>query len=495
MAAEPKYATPRNLERRTLGPEVRTIMERMGTPAMPWQAQVVDVCYEVDEERAETGALPPGVERENFLPLFYREGRVTVQRQSGKTTKALARHIHRHTIGPSHGWGRRPVSLYLAQSAMASQDKMLEEWAPAIEDSPYLSDVAQVIRSNGRAAIRWNPPGGRILTAPPNKKGGHGVTGVDLVDIDEAFAHRDGAAEQGVGPTQITRVSPQIYITSTAGDATSEYLWGKVDDGRARCESGKYGRIAYFEWASPKDADLLDPEVLLRDHPAAGLTQPIEALIHAIESMASGKEGMDGARRAYGNIWTASAKRIIPAAAWAACMDLESQIVGRVTLAADASPSLDNRWATITASGLNARGRVHSEIVDRRPGVDWLADRLADLEQSWLSIYRLMLDPTGPIGTVLPTIVEKTYVEVVETDASTMANACGRFHADILAEGVAHLGQEALDSAAEGAAKRTLLDRWAWARRTSAEDISPLVAATLGHWDVVTNPDSPLEMG
>lgn len=495
MSAEPRFYTPRNPERRTLGPEVCEIMAGLGTPPMPWQSQVLAVAYEVDEEKAATGVLPPGIERADFMPLWYGEIRVTVQRQAGKTTKALARHLDRQKNGARRGWGRRPTTIYMAQTAMASQDKMLEEWVPAIEDSPYLADVAQVIRSNGRAAVRFNPPGGRLITAPPSKSGGHGVTGVDLADIDEAFAHRDGTPEQGIGPTMITRVSPQIYITSTAGTKESEYLWGKVDDGRARCQSGKFGRIGYFEWSALKEDDLTDPAVLLRTHPAAGLTQPIDALLAAIDRMASSKEGMDGARRAYGNIWTSSALRIIPAAAWAACLDLESTIVGRVTLAADASPDLVDRWATITASGVNASGRVHSEIVDRRPGVDWLADRLASLEESWLTITKVKVDPTGPIGTVLSDIVAKSYVDVETVDASEMANACGRYHSDIIAGYAAHLGQEALDAAVDGAAKRQLLDRWAWARRTSSEDISPLVAATLGHMDVVTNPDNPLEMG
>jgi ABC-type sulfate transport system substrate-binding protein len=39
-----------------------------------------------------------------------------------------------------------------------------------------------------------------------------------------------------------------------------------------------------------------------------------------------------------------------------------------------------------------------------------------------------------------------------------------------------------------GAARRTLLDAWAWARRTSQTDISPLVAATAARWAIINAP-------
>jgi hypothetical protein len=42
--------------------------------------------------------------------------------------------------------------------------------------------------------------------------------------------------------------------------------------------------------------------------------------------------------------------------------------------------------------------------------------------------------------------------------------------------------QPELSAALAGATKRSLGDAWAWSRRNSAVDISPLVAATLALW-------------
>jgi hypothetical protein len=41
-----------------------------------------------------------------------------------------------------------------------------------------------------------------------------------------------------------------------------------------------------------------------------------------------------------------------------------------------------------------------------------------------------------------------------------------------------------LDSAIKGAAKRTLGEAWAWSRKSSDVDISPLVSVTLAFWGI-----------
>jgi hypothetical protein len=45
-----------------------------------------------------------------------------------------------------------------------------------------------------------------------------------------------------------------------------------------------------------------------------------------------------------------------------------------------------------------------------------------------------------------------------------------------------HLGTPELVNALRGAAKRPLGEAWAWSRKSSAVDISPLVTVTLALW-------------
>jgi hypothetical protein len=74
-------------------------------------------------------------------------------------------------------------------------------------------------------------------------------------------------------------------------------------------------------------------------------------------------------------------------------------------------------------------------------------------------------------------------------DARDQVNGCGALYDAVVAGTVAHRGQAALDDAVAGAARRTLLDAWAWARRSSHADICPLVAATMALWALRTAPE------
>jgi hypothetical protein len=207
--------------------------------------------------------------------------------------------------------------------------------------------------------------------------------------------------------------------------------------------------------------------------------------------------------RAFCNLWTSVATRIIPAREWKLCADPGGKIKerSRLYLAADSSPSLTgNRWSAITVSGYREDGRVQTEVLEHAAGLDWLVEAIAALTRKW-PIDSLRVDPKSPIAAVLPDIKRSANTAIVETDTETMAAACSRYHEDVirtaraleagtpLKGGLAHLADPALDAAVDGAAKRTLLDAFAFARRTSTADICPLVSAAQSHWEAVVHPE------
>jgi len=65
--------------------------------------------------------------------------------------------------------------------------------------------------------------------------------------------------------------------------------------------------------------------------------------------------------------------------------------------------------------------------------------------------------------------------------------ACGDFHDAAVHAQLAHRGDYRLTDAVAGATKRQVADAWAWRRRGGA-DITPLVAATLARWGIVSTP-------
>lgn len=490
----PRFETPRNYERETLGPEVAEIARALSFEPMPWNLDNWDVMYEytlVDDPRWGL------VQR-----LWYREARITVPRQSSKTTSTLVRHVDRMVNGAARGWGTRPVAAFTMQHASDARLKMVEEWMPIVEGSPWSPDLeletsASFVLSNGKEAIKW-PGHGRMGTFPPNKSGAHGGV-LDLVDIDEAFAFYDDRAEAGSRPAMITRPSPQIVVQSTMGTAESHYLNDKVKDGRERVESGLESHVYYLEYAAdPERHDIHNPEHWPEFMPALGYTQTLEALEMEHDAYMGSDEpdkGEAGWARAFCNMRTEVLDRIIPADSWEACFDIDAMIErgGRVWMAADASPSLTgNRWGAITISGYTPDGKIVTEVVEHAPGLGWMAKAIGALTRV-RTIESVRVDPKSPVRSVLDDIKNEANATVLTTDAEVMGAACTRYHEDIIGtkahpSTARHRGQAMLNAAVEGAAKRTLLDAWAFARRTSSSDICPLVSAVQSHWDAAINP-------
>jgi hypothetical protein len=80
-------------------------------------------------------------------------------------------------------------------------------------------------------------------------------------------------------------------------------------------------------------------------------------------------------------------------------------------------------------------------------------------------------------------------VPVRGLDGPEHAQACGRFVDAVNEETLRHLGSLDLLNAIRAAKTRSLGDRWAWSRKSSSADISPLVAATLALWAAMGQPD------
>lgn len=422
---------------------------------MPWQQQVLDVALEID---AATGKLA------------YREVVLTVPRQSGKTTLLLVLILLRALGSPLQN------IRYTAQTGSDARKKWTDDWLPILDASTF-SRFYRVRLTNGHEALRFNNGSLQALLAT-TQKAGHGGT-IDLGILDEAFAHADARLEQALKPAMITRPQPQLWVVSTAGTPDkSPYLWGKVDIGRGAVDGGMTGSVAYFEWSAADDLDPADPETWWSCMPALGYTVTEGAVASDFASMDLGEF-----ERAYLNRWkTAMTEPVIPLAIWNALVDEHSEPLDPVCFAFDVSP---DRFASIAAAGVRADGRMHVEILERAHGTAWLPDRLAELKSH--RPVAIVCDPVGPAGSVLAAL-EQRKVDIVTVTAQEHARACGMLYdlATELGPGgdrqLHHLGDPDLLTALDGACKRPLGDAWAWSRKSSSVDISPLVAATLALW-------------
>jgi phage terminase large subunit-like protein len=427
------------------------LAELMGKPLMPWQRQVVNVAGELLDDGTPA----------------YREVRVTIPRQSGKTLSLLVVELDR-----SLNWGPQQHTLYAAQDRNNSRAKW-EEQSEMLQVTP-LRRVFKVRARNGSEQWRFPKTGSTVGITASGESSGHGQT-LDLGIIDEAFAQRDERLAQAFRPAMMTRENAQMWVVSTMGTDESFFLHDRVDDGRARVEAGERQGVAYFEWSAGDDDDPDNPETWWRCMPALGHTVTEKVIRADHDAMEPGEFA-----RAYLNRRASGGRPVIDPISWAGCRDSRSQLAGLPCFSVDVTP--DRSAASIGVAGWRPDGRRHLEVVDHRPNTDWLVERLHALQRRWQP-WPVIVDPGGPAGALL---VDLAAAGVTTETVSTReyAHACGQLFDAVVEGAVRHLEQPVLNLAVFAARKRPMGDAWAWARKTGG-DISPLVAVTLAHYGLV----------
>jgi hypothetical protein len=351
-----------------------------------------------------------------------------------------------------------------------------------IESTPDLDrEVKQVRISNEEQSIELKS-GARVDFVARSGSTARGWSG-DMVFMDEAFA----VADDHIGalmPIMFARPNWQLWYASSAGKPASHVL-RRI---RQRGIDGDPG-LAYYEWsveeaiyrANPEGV-AANPEYWAKANPSFGIRITAETLQLAQRSM----EAVEYAREVLG-IWDdPRGAPLIDPLAWARLIDPTSRISGSMVFALDVSPQLES--GAIGVAGYRDDGLVHIEIpgrdgqLDHRRGVDWMVGRVVELNNLW-GPAAWILDPGGPAGALL-TDLHDAGIEPILVNSRELAQACGSVLAAASSapatSPLRHLGQIELDEAVRAAKKRDIGDGgWAWGRRATEQDISPLVATTL----------------
>lgn len=420
---------------------------------MPHQRHVVDTALEVDEE----GRLVYGVVV------------LVMPRQNGKTT----------TVESLLTWGthRRAdsTSVYAAQTRLMARERLLDEYEfKRLQRSQATRGRYLCRRSNGSEGIYWRNAS-KIVVVANTDDAGHGLT-TDQAVVDEAFAHQDLTMVAALSPTMITRPDPQLWIISTPGDGTDGLLMHYQDVGLASLYDPDTN-VAYFEW-SREDSDAVDdPAVWHRVVPALGLT--IDERRLRLELVSLGEPEFDRAYLCHRREETVEQK--IPAAAWARQLRDRDDVKPERPFVLAFDVAHDRASASIAVAARTGHGHELVVIVDRRPGTSWLVPELERLQQ----LHRpagTWADRRAPAGSMIDRVAAKG-VPVSEPDVVQFSQSTGVLYDALVDVGdIVHLGQPELDSAVAQAHTRPLGDSWAWNRRDSPVDISPLCAATLAAW-------------
>ena len=432
---------------------VREVAAMLGTPLMPWQAQVA---------RVATERLDDGRWR---YPVVI----VTVPRQSGKTTLMRSVLVQRTLM-------REQLAFYTAQTGKDARARWVD-LVKAAEESPLMGHLCTVRRAAGDSGLMW-PNGSRITPFAPTPKSLHGYT-PPLVMIDEAFAF-DAAAgnalEGAIRPAQITIRDRQWWIVSTAGTAESTWLRRWVDLGRQAVQDGNPDSgICYVEYSAPDGADVYDPEVWRSFHPALGLTVSQAALEADAASTPRGEW-----ERAYANRWTQSTDTILPLDDWddLAAGDLPSP-TGTIGLAYDVAE--DRSESALYAAWITDDDTAVLRTVRAEAGIDWLAEAAVETYHALGGADRVVMAATedGPSRQVTDAL-RRDHTDVLGIVPRDYATACGSLLWRANNGLVTHDRSPALRASITVAQTRPMGDgSYGFSRRGSTGSIAALVAATV----------------
>lgn len=470
LTSEPRWGTPRQPARPTRGGLDRQVAALLGWKLFPWQTAVADVAGEYDP----VTKVP-----------YYRTVGVGVSRQNGKTTLVCSR-IARQLIPP------RQTVAYTAQDRGLARIK----WGEHVEllmATPFADRVARVDRVNHREMLVMTN-GSRYLPVTPSAGKAARSLSIDLAVIDEANSHEDMGVVSAIQPAMAARAHAQIWLLANAGTMRSGLWRHYTEVGRLEI-ANPASTMCWQEYAADPEADVFDRQAWGDANPALGLPGGI------LESALS-----DGALtmprdvffREHLNVWSdPSATMGIDAVVWAACRNDAVLPGSKVALGLDFTPERD-RGSLVIAGRPDVpedpggpEVPVALEVLEAGSDLERIVARAAEVANRWDCF--ITIDRGSPAASAVPALERATAREdgshrVRLLPLTDLVRACGDLHDAALRAQVTHRGDYRLTDAVTSATKRQVGDSWAWKRRGSA-DISPLIAATLARWTVLTAPE------
>jgi hypothetical protein len=312
----------------------------------------------------------------------------------------------------------------------------------------------------------------------------------DLNVIDEAFAYTF-EQQDAIAPTRIAMPNAQtLYLSSPPLTGDSGDVMFAL---KKRAESGTSTRLGYRDWGLEGDLDDVERiEVDNREFwaltcPGLGRGRVTEETIEGLREEMS----LRGFGREVLGLWPR--QRVgggaIDMAQWARLLDGLSRRDGDVTIAADIAPQRD--YAAIGLYGLREDGLGHWQLVDYRPGVDWLVDRLVELKDALRPIgiamgkgtFESLKDALREAGLNRPEKSDEPARGDLAVLTATDMTAATSQALDAVRQGIVkHIGQVQLDTAVAGAKTRETGDTVAWSRKDADADICPLVVVSEARW-------------
>ena len=308
--------------------------------------------------------------------------------------------------------------------------------------------------------------GSRILFGARERGFGRGIPGVDILIFDEAQILSDRALANMVATMNTSSFGLQLYIGTPPRPEDNSESFQRM---RTAAREDTLPDGAWIEFGADRGADPDDRKQWAKANPSYPRRTPAESILRLKRKLTP----EDFLREAMG-IWDDdSASNVFGAGKWEACAGPE--FVGKFGCLVVAT-AVDQSATTIAGVSFDGE-RYIGKPLESGPGQSWALGSLKALYD--LNQVPVVVDARGPAAAMVPHL--RAAGVLVETlDTAQVLDAHANMFQLVQDGKFSHAKYPELEAAVAGATTRPVGDRWAWGRRKSAADISPLEAVTLG---------------
>jgi len=377
-----------------------------------------------------------------------------------------------------------------------------------IDNWDHLRKRVKAIRTSTHATEIQMMYGGVLSFLARSGGSGRGFAGVSPLFLDEAFAM---TSEQMAALMFAISAAdnPQVWYASSAPLVSSDVLRPIVKRGR----KGAPG-MTYYEWcARDKYPDIIKVvqearERVLSDEPVSDklwgyVRQANRAFNLRIDAETIRRElrsvpPEQFARERLGSFSDLEDGGRLDPDKWGSTTDELSHRAEGADIAIFVDIDVNREWASIAMFSMREDLLGHVQIIDHRPGVFWLADRIAEIKGTLkplcigmgrgthASLKEALLDRgigqpadfTKDRDPMFP--IERG--DLIVLNGVDMAAACGRLIDAVQEETLRHVPHPALDRAASKAQTRIVGDTIKWVQTDTSVNLTALIAATGSVW-------------
>jgi hypothetical protein len=327
-------------------------------------------------------------------------------------------------------------------------------------------------RANGTERLVWEN-GSVWWVVPPQARAFRGAS-ANVIWCDEAGEYDAAITSQlieGAFPLLDTVANSQVIISGTSPATREGLLWDYLVTGRKGTEG-----IGIVDYSMNPNDDPTDEAVWYRVHPglAAGLTKiaTIRKRFATMKLISFQREYLC-ADPVAANIaaidpedWEATTVEAMPAIP-----------TGNFTVSYDIHP--DGQSASLALAYYTDEGIPHIQMLDYRAGFSWLPLAIAKLVKEHRGV-EVVFDSIGHNLSVYQTVQRMRGIPATALRAINMKESSAGVSlltSSIADRALVHTTDRDLDTAVAGANFRYVNDSRLFGRRSSLEDVSPLVAS------------------